>query len=100
MHLQTCFVPMLAFVWLIGRSRRLIPLLLAGAHRQGLMAERTYEHQQHPAAFMHSVIWNNTTERRAQDSTYFSLSKPEIGRNQKNIFFSLKAILWDLFTLF
>ena len=31
MHLQTCFVPPMAFVWLISRSRQRGLLLLAGA---------------------------------------------------------------------
>lgn len=57
MHLQTCFVPPVAFVWLISLSRQQGLLLLAGAQRffqsagPSLLTERTYEHQQHPAFF-------------------------------------------------
>lgn len=41
----------MAFVWLIGLSRQRGLLLLAGAQGGACWAERTYEHQQHPASF-------------------------------------------------
>lgn len=51
MHLQTCFVPPVSFVWLIGLSRQPGSFVIGRCAGRGLPAERTYERQQHPAAF-------------------------------------------------